>query len=234
MPLKVLYLHGFEEHDQSPKPLCIGRHFDMHMPQLKIHWGKRHNVVRYALLSLRSLGSACLAAAAAVGLHQFLGLGGALSAAAGLLSYLLCMYLFRRGVVEEGLRGSFDASLRIAHQALQRERPDLIVGFSWGAALAVELLRDRRWRGPVLLLAPAHAKLAGMMGRPTPALPAGIRSVVVHSSDDPIVPAAHGEALAASAPGDCTFVRIEGEGHKMWGTCEDGRLQRWVAQAGGI
>ena len=54
---------------------------------------------------------------------------------------------------------SVAASYAIAKYEVSRFKPDVVVGFSWGAALALNLIKDKDWDGPTVLLAPAYGPL---------------------------------------------------------------------------
>ena len=47
----------------------------------------------------------------------------------------------------------------VARVALSEVEPDVVVGSSWGCAVAAELIIERSWSGPTLLLAPAISKV---------------------------------------------------------------------------
>jgi hypothetical protein len=54
-----------------------------------------------------------------------------------------------------------EAALAAAREALAQAPADLVVGSSFGGAVAVRLLRDGDHRGPVVLIAPAAARITG-------------------------------------------------------------------------
>jgi hypothetical protein len=76
----------------------------------------------------------------------------------------------------------FEASLQVQHAAIQAQAPDVLVGSSFGGAVAVALLQRELWRGPTLLLAPA-VKHFGLAVR----LPENVRVVIVHGTRDDVV-----------------------------------------------
>lgn len=78
-----------------------------------------------------------------------------------------------------------------AHEAL-REKPDVIVGSSFGGAILHTLL-GTMWDGPSVLLASAATKLLGM----TNLVAAPV--VLVHGVRDDIIPVEHSRNLAQSA-----------------------------------
>jgi pimeloyl-ACP methyl ester carboxylesterase len=59
-----------------------------------------------------------------------------------------------------------------------------------------------------------HWLLAGESGQPFRLADIGVRTLVLHGTDDPMFPLAHGEALAAEIP-DATLVPLEGMGHQV-------------------
>jgi hypothetical protein len=80
-------------------------------------------------------------------------LGGALIGAGWL-------YTRRSAIMSQALRKSLEACVELQREAIIREQPDIVVGSSWGGAVAVELMRAEIWRGPTILLAPAVHRVA--------------------------------------------------------------------------
>jgi len=147
-------------------------------------------------------------------------------------------------------RGAFASTLAVAKRALAAsvaaEQPyDVVVGFSWGGALAVELLKAQRWAGPLVLLAPAHRLVAAVSTTGAPEtepqspqspsppfvrLPTG--TVVIHSNTDTLVPLEHSVNLVKQQPAEakCRFVEVNGDRHAMWSIASDGSLVRAVLE----
>lgn len=59
-----------------------------------------------------------------------------------------------------------------------------------------------------------HLLLAGESEHPFRLADIGVRTLVLHGTDDPLFPLAHGEALAAEIPG-AAFLPLEGMGHQV-------------------
>src|SRR5205814_184919 len=81
----------------------------------------------------------------------------------------------------------------------QMDPPDVVVGSSFGAAVAVALLHDRgrgAWRGPTVLLAQAALRLPEL--GPRARLPEGVPVWIVHGTRDELVPIDDSRALAAT------------------------------------
>jgi alpha/beta superfamily hydrolase len=113
----------------------------------------------------------------------------------------------------------FDACVVLQADALRDFAPDVLVGSSFGGAVAVELLRSGAWRGPTLLLAQAAVKRD-----PTACLPAGVPIWLVHGRDDALIDVADSRALLAT--GDPKWVRLfeVDDDHGLHASVQNGRL----------
>lgn len=120
----------------------------------------------------------------------------------------------------------------IQAQALKKY-PDIsvVIGSSFGGAIACELLRTGAWHGPTLLLASAQHKLAELARLPMPTLPAGVRCVVVHGLRDTVVPLAHSHMLAAKESKAVALIEVD-DTHGLGLTSKE-TLAAWIAQAVG-
>ena len=85
----------------------------------------------------------------------------------------------------------FAACVRMHEAELARFQPELLIGSSFGGAVAVTLLERGSWRGPTLLLAQAAQFYA-----PAARLPEGVRVTLVHGTDDEVVPIEGSRRLA--------------------------------------
>ena len=73
--------------------------------------------------------------------------------------------------------GDFEGCVETQRAALESIRPDVLVGSSFGGAVAVALLTRGHWRGPTLLLAQAALRYD-----PEARLPEGVDVWLVHGS----------------------------------------------------
>ena len=96
-----------------------------------------------------------------------------------------------------------------ALEAVTQARPDVVVGSSFGGGLAMLLQQEGLWRGPMVLLAPAGAKLFGLRSLTTTAPVA-----VLHGRHDDTVPVADSLALAGAAKGD-VILRLVDDDHRL-------------------
>jgi predicted esterase len=123
----------------------------------------------------------------------------------------------------------FAASVEVQAAALREFAPHVLVGSSYGGAIAVELLQRGAWRGPTLLLAQAALR------RGLPAvLPRDVTVWLVHGTRDAIIDPADSRVLASSGtPGRVRLIEVDDE-HSLHTTVEDGRLVAWVEELAGI
>ncbi|KAI9032346.1 hypothetical protein DFJ74DRAFT_654151 [Hyaloraphidium curvatum] len=114
-----------------------------------------------------------------------------------------------------GLAESYRECIEMQRRAVAEFKPSVIVGSSFGGAIAVDLIVEGTWKGPTLLLACAHGMLGRAManlapgGAPyqVPTLPAGVPVLMVHATKDPVVPFADSLDLLANAE-DKASVRL--------------------------
>jgi alpha/beta superfamily hydrolase len=113
----------------------------------------------------------------------------------------------------------FASCVAVQADALRSFRPDVLVGSSFGGAVAVELLRRELWRGPTLLLAQAAVKRDAKAR-----LPEGVPVWLVHGRHDEIVDAEDSRVLART--GTPRLVRLFelDDDHPLHATVKSGRL----------
>lgn len=119
----------------------------------------------------------------------------------------------------------FEACVRQIAQAVEAFRPDVVVGSSFGGAVAVALLQRGLWSGPTLLLAQAAAEL-GVPLR----LPEGVPVWIVHGTRDEVVPIASSLVLARSGSPDRVRLLEVGDDHRLTATVASGRLVALVRE----
>jgi hypothetical protein len=117
----------------------------------------------------------------------------------------------------------FEACARAQAAVLNEFRPDVLVGSSFGAAVAVALLQRGLWAGPTLLLAQAALR----MGLPCQ-LPEGTRIWIVHGLNDTLIDPADSRSLASSgSPGLVRLIEVEDD-HSLHASVQSGALLDWV------
>ena len=109
----------------------------------------------------------------------------------------------------------FESCVALHAGTLRRFQPDVLVGSSFGGAVAVALLERGLYRGPTLLLAQAAVKY-----RPTSRLPAGVRVVLVHATQDEVVPFAGSRTLAATGSPELVELIEVDDNHALSKLCE--------------
>ncbi|MBX3468641.1 MAG: hypothetical protein KF878_17340 [Planctomycetes bacterium] len=121
--------------------------------------------------------------------------------------------------------GDFLACLEQQARAIEAFRPDVVVGSSFGGALAVVLLARGAWAGPTLLLAQASARFD-----PNLRLPEGVRVLLVHGTRDDVIDIEGSRRLARTGtPGLVRLVEVD-DGHRLGTLLEGERLADLVRE----
>lgn len=106
--------------------------------------------------------------------------------------------------------GDFQGAVATQAAAAREYNPDVLVGSSFGGAVALALLQRGLWRGPTLLLAPAVGHF-GVEAR----IPDGVRVTIVHGTRDEICPIDWSRALARTgSPELVRLVEVDDE-HRL-------------------
>lgn len=120
---------------------------------------------------------------------------------------------------------NFEACVALHAEKIRRFEPDVVVGSSFGGAVAVALLQREQWNGPTLLLAQAALRL-GLRAQ----LPAAVRVWMVHARGDDVVPIADSRRLARC--GTAGYVRLfeVEDDHALHAFVTSGRLVEMVRE----
>jgi pimeloyl-ACP methyl ester carboxylesterase len=137
---------------------------------------------------------------------------------------------------------AFEGCLNVQRAALlaQAEAVDVLIGSSWGGAVAAALLAEGSWSGPTILLCPALQAKGRLFGSESELfsadavtarlarLPAALkaRCLLVHGDCDTTVPLSDSQALAEST--SIALEVIPGGDHTLRLLLPDGRLARMV------
>ncbi len=119
----------------------------------------------------------------------------------------------------------FAACVELQAWTLASFHPDVLVGSSFGGAVAVALLQRGDWRGPTLLLAQA-ARHYGLPLR----LPEGVHVWLVHGQRDDLVDIEDSRLLARTGtPGMVRLIEVDDD-HSLSGTVASGKLVEIVRE----
>jgi alpha/beta superfamily hydrolase len=119
----------------------------------------------------------------------------------------------------------FEGCVRQHANTLASFRPDVLVGSSFGGAVAVALLQRGAWSGPTMLLAQAAVR----RGLPVQ-LPADVHVWLVHGRQDEIIDVEDSRRLAdSSASGLVRLIEVDDD-HSLHGLVDSGRLVELVRE----
>lgn len=120
----------------------------------------------------------------------------------------------------------FEGAVALHAARLKARPPDVLVGSSFGGAVALALVVRGLYAGPLLLLAPAHRHY----GVPE-VIPEGAPVLIVHGTRDDVVSVEGSRALARTGtPGRVGLVEVEDE-HRLGSLVESDALARFVRAA---
>ena len=117
-----------------------------------------------------------------------------------------------------------NASLELARAVVSQERPEVVVGSSFGGAVLAALVQEGHWRGPCVFLAQAGVKLGVMT-----AFPDDVPAVFVHGLRDDVVDPADSRSLATASRS--LLVEIDDD-HRLGTVLTDGHLEQALARLG--
>ena len=120
---------------------------------------------------------------------------------------------------------TFASGLPAARAALMEHGPEVVVGSSYGGAIACRLVAEGLWSGPTVLIAPASRLLGGPSR-----LPPGARAIIFHGENDDVVPVDHSRAMVSET---VELRVIPGGDHPLNCLLEDGALGAAIEGFGG-
>ncbi len=208
----VLFIHGLESGPRGHKARAlVEAGFEVVAVQMP---SSRAAVLRDQVTWLPLLaGSALLLGAAFIGVTWFIATAVLVALSVKPTRTALTRRMWRR-------------SLEVQRRALAAHTIDVVLGSSFGGAVALELLARGDWRGPTVLLCPAHRLVAARAGLPSSKLPDDAKNVlVVHGTRDDTVPLQHSRALV-----DGTSVKLVevDDTHRLFEVATPARFREWV------
>ena len=229
--IRILFIHGLEGSPEGSKvQLLRAQGFDVHAIDMQMSiwaWRRRNSVLRqlFRLLETRLMALTLL-----LGAVIALATGSLWAALAIFAAVAIWVAVRIRAVAAAALRRSFEACVEMQRAAVERFKPDICVGSSWGGAVAAELVALDSWKGPTVLLAPAIARVSEWTDRMDvrgrleriKERSASVPILVFHDPDDDTVPAEHSRMLADGSNIDLRFVKAGG--HRLLELLERGEL----------
>lgn len=235
---QVLFIHGLEGHPNGSKVRMLrsqgfnvrAENMQMSLMQLR----KRNSAARNMLRLTEVRATALLVAASFVaGVVLRVPLIAALA-----LPAMVWLFLRRRTLLGAALAKSFVTCVEIQRRAIAESPPDVLIGSSWGGAVAAELIVAGAWAGPTILLAPAIERVSewtgrGELARTSAALrDAATRAplLVFHDPADDTVPHADSVRLAEGA---IVLRSVDAGGHRLLALLERGELAEAINEVTG-
>ena len=233
-PRRVLLLHGWSPGPRLPRSL---RHPGFEVDEIPTT-GICDVLVSPCGIAFFSLPFVAIAASAVMwgGAHQLL--GASMGAVVGAVALVLCavgvaigMWVLKQRavgwVVKAGVRA---IKAKISENG--GAPYDVLAAYSWGGGAAVAASALGVHVGPLLLFAPASSMLLGHAGQASKLLRLNNapRVVLIHGTNDGIVPCRHSTALWHSAQADGVAIEwVTGrDDHFLHRLAPPERIRRWL------
>jgi hypothetical protein len=121
--------------------------------------------------------------------------------------------------------GDFDGCVALHERITGEFRPEVLVGSSFGGAVAVALLGKGSWRGPTLLLAPAQRHFGV-----AESLPQRVPVIIAHGTRDDVVDIEGSRGLARSSSAEWAELLEVDDDHRLESLVTSGRLAELVRE----
>ncbi len=222
MARRVLFIHGLEGHPQGTKvQLLRAQGFDVHAVDMYMsirRLSRKNSVVRNLLRlpETQLAGTGLLGVMLAAVRYK-----GPLLGLAGLGLSAVWWSQRHQGLYREAISQSFERCVQIQAEAVQQVQPEIVVGSSWGGAVAAELLIRGVWQGPSILLAPAVERVCQRMGdddvqsklQNLKRCAAQAPVLVFHDPADAVVP--HADSLRLEREAGVELRSVDAGGHRL-------------------
>ncbi len=211
----VLFIHGLESGPQGPKSRALAEAgFEVRAAKMPCNTADAWKDPALWLTALAALGLV-------IALTSYRGISG-------FVSGVVLVVVLSRVVLPLLTMRMVGRSVAVQKKMLKTNAIDVVVGSSFGGAVALELMRQGAWSGRTVLLCPAQRLVAQRTGRSAPPLPPeNAQVVVVHGRRDETVPLFHSRDLVKGTR--ATFIEVN-DTHRLAETATPENLRAWVEQ----
>jgi len=136
------------------------------------------------------------------------------------IAFRRVMTLQWRNVLGATLEEIMMKTLAIQVAELENVQPDVLIGSSWGGAIALVCIAKGHYKGPVVLVAPALRRICELGAQIDweeiydAVAKSGCQIVVYHGTADNVIPFGHSEELRERCA-NVTLVPVEGGDHRL-------------------
>eukprot|EP01116_Phalansterium_solitarium_P004433 TRINITY_DN15436_c0_g1_i1.p1 TRINITY_DN15436_c0_g1~~TRINITY_DN15436_c0_g1_i1.p1 ORF type:complete len:233 (+),score=62.53 TRINITY_DN15436_c0_g1_i1:88-786(+) len=217
--IRVLYMHGLESGINGVKVQKLKKSFNVHAVDMNIRWLASRQAYGWALVTVYVVVVSIFA-------WRLATFGGGWLAVVAAVLFLAGSIVLLEQLLRKLLRIFLNAAVSRQADAIASFKPDVVVGSSFGGAIAMLCIDRGLWHGPTLLLAPAFHKVCNLARMPLNfTMPPSVRMHIVHGTKDNTVPI-DDSRLIANALRQVTLEEINDD-HRLKSTTE-GSLKRNV------
>ena len=235
--IRVLFIHGLESSPNGSKVRLLREQgFNVIAPDMQMgvmQWRRTNSVVRQLprLLELRIVGMILV-----IGFALGVVTASSLRTFGVLLLPPAWLLLRHRALMAAAVARSFRACVAIQRDAVRRHRPEVVVGSSWGGAVAAELISMNECRQPTILLAPAVQRVA-LWSKRTDGAEVVIRLrsasvevpiIVFHDPSDTTIPFT--DSIELTRDSHIDFRPVDAGGHRLMDLLNRGELANAIRE----
>eukprot|EP01083_Nonionella_stella_P004395 12700_1 len=167
--LRVIFMHGLHSEAQGPKYHALNREFVVASIQMPIKELSSIAMNPYKMMMAAIIVFAVLVFC----IFSYFTFRRSLTMLSVATFYLtVATYFGVRFAYRRAVLFAFGPCVRLQSRIIEEFRPDVVVGSSFGGAVAAECVQQGFWSGPTLLLAPACSKVATRLGHSEPSVTA--------------------------------------------------------------
>ncbi|KAJ3044085.1 hypothetical protein HDV00_003189 [Rhizophlyctis rosea] len=127
----------------------------------------------------------------------------------------------------------FKGAVEIQRALLKEFKPEVVVGESFGGAVAFQLMESGDWHGPTVFMCPAVHRIRTRNGiTDEPVIPANVPVIILHGTRDDLIPLKDSQNLVnnAETPNSVQLHMVDDD-HMMRGVVERKDLRKYVDMA---
>ena len=153
----ILFLHGLEAGINGEKGLFLRKNFknciypDLEVSIYKIH--KANSILRLILLNPIFI---CLISALTIFCYYICTkIGLIVGIPINVLLFVISLLLTKKFFIRKAVDIAMDNNIYVAYREIIKYNPKVLIGSSWGGAVALTLIKRGLWTGHTIVLAPA-------------------------------------------------------------------------------
>ncbi|KAJ3299875.1 hypothetical protein HK104_006423 [Borealophlyctis nickersoniae] len=123
-------------------------------------------------------------------------------------------------------------AVQLHTDALEEFKPQVVVGESFGCAVAHQLIESGKWKGPTVYMCPAVHRIRERFGITSePIIPSNVPVVIIHGKHDTVIPYDDTQRLVQNTQSRLVKLHVVDDDHGMRKVVETDELKNYVNEA---